>query len=186
MLLTTCCECPASLRAGHTRRSGCRSLVTIAQGAAVLVWLGACTTGEPASHRLQPGVWKVDTVAIGGALTRVTAVLAPTGVGSPNLTVTCDSGAAVALGPLIPLIPQTEPGRATVTYKFSGREPVTESWRRESGGMRVFAEPPAPFLQSLREADTLLVQFPGTDIGTGAYLVRGLDDILGARCRSGG
>jgi hypothetical protein len=150
------------------------------------VGLAACTTGESGSNRLRPGVWKVESEALGGGVTRVTATLAPTGVGSPNLTVMCDSNPTIALGPLIPLIPQAEPGRATITYKFNGREPVTESWRREASGMRILAEPVASLLQSLRAADTMLVQFPGTDIGTGAYLVSGLDVILGARCRDRG
>ena len=118
-------------------------------------------------------------------MTSLTATLAPKGVGAPNLVVTCDSIATIAFGPLIPLIPQTEPGRATVTYKLGGREPVTESWAREDGGMRVFAERPGLVLQLLRTADTLLVQFPGTDIGTGTNRVRGLDAILGDRCRLG-
>ena len=124
-------------------------------------------------------------MALGDSVTRVTATLAPFGVGAPNLVVTCDGYPTVALGPLIPLIPQTDSGHATITYKLNGQEPVTESWGREDSGMRVFAERAGPLLQSLRAVDTLLVQFPGTDIGTGTYLVRELDAILGDRCRLG-
>ncbi|MGQ0646747.1 MAG: hypothetical protein ACT4P7_04195 [Gemmatimonadaceae bacterium] len=152
--------------------------------AAICISLAGCTPGESASSRPRPGMWNVDsTESRAGGPPNITAIMAPTGVGAPNLSVICDSTASIVFGPLIPLIPEAEPGRATITYKMSGREPVTESWPREPGGMRVLAEDAASFLRSLRVVDTLLVQFPGTDIGTGAYWVHDLDSILGARCR---
>jgi hypothetical protein len=148
--------------------------------AVTLLVHGGCA--EP-SRRAFPGAgWAVDSALADGAWV-LTATLAPFGVGAPNLTVSCGAEPSVHFGPLIPLIPEAEPGRATVTWLFRGGEPTTANWRRSSDGIRVSPDHPATFVAMLLAADTLLVAFPGTDIGQGTYVLAGLGDVLGARCR---